>query len=177
MKERWADISGWEGLYQASSRGRVRSLDRMGSDGRQWGGRVLKPGLASHGYLTVNLRYGQEGGSYTVHSLVASTFLGSREGLVVNHKDGDKLNNSLDNLEWCTRRENEAHKRDVLGKSGGGVMQGEVHPNSKLNDSRVRRIREMHQRGVKQKEIARIAGVGASTVSKVIRGVTWSHVK
>jgi len=112
MKEIWKDIPGYEGYYQVSNLGRVRSLDRV-VNGR-WGntrfkGRVLKPFTSKNDYPQVDLWRDGRGGSMKVHKLVAMAFLnhkpcGYKE--VVDHIDNDKTNNSLDNLQLITNREN-----------------------------------------------------------------------
>lgn len=93
--ERWKDIPGYERRYQASNQGRIRSVTH---------GKVLSPGRC-RGYLIVNL---SGYGTIAVHLLVARTFL-SEPKEQVNHKDGDKHNNCLENLEWVTRGENQQH--------------------------------------------------------------------
>lgn len=105
--EEWRDIEGYEGLYQVSNEGRVKSLERY----VEWRGtikhqseRILKP-LENNrgGYLVVCLCKNSKVKTYTVHRLVASAFIENYEELpCVNHKDEDKTNNNVDNLEWCT---------------------------------------------------------------------------
>lgn len=112
--EEWRDIPGYEGKYQASSEGRVRSLPRyvraVSKAGREYErfveGCVLRPGL-SRGYYVVNLL---PGGNVAVHLVVARAFFGPvSEGLQVNHKNGVKANCSLTNLEIVTKSENQLH--------------------------------------------------------------------
>lgn len=112
--EIWKDIPGYEARYQVSDLGRVRSLDRtvraVSKAGREYlrsaPGVVLRPGR-SRGYLIVNL---PPEGTVAIHLLVACSFVaGFSPGLQVNHKDGDKTNNTAANLEWVTRRENQMH--------------------------------------------------------------------
>lgn len=114
MMETWKDIPGFEGRYQVSDQGRVRSIDRtaraVSKAGREYQrkarGTVLRPG-GRRGYLIVNL---YPAGTIAVHLLVARAFVeGFVGGLEVNHKDGDKKNNAVTNLEWVTRRGNLAH--------------------------------------------------------------------
>lgn len=117
--EVWKDIPGWEGLYQASNLGRIRSLDRRRTvkGTRACKGRVLSPNDLGNGYFGVHLyRYGSPRRVTTVHRLVAEAFLPTDpERGEVNHIDGDKSNNRLSNLEWVTRVENEYHSKYVLG--------------------------------------------------------------
>lgn len=94
MNEIWKDIEGYEGMYQVSSLGRVRSLNFKKQNRTQ----VLNLGRTKKGYIRVTLR----GKSHLVHRLVAKAFLPQKEGCnIVNHIDENKRNNSVDNLEWC----------------------------------------------------------------------------
>jgi len=109
MKEVWKDIKDYEGLYQVSSFGNVRSLDRIDCDGRKRKGRILKPHSAKR-YLAVSLSKCSNVKKIRVHKLVAGYFIKKeKEGLVVNHIDENKHNNHIDNLEWCTQRQNVIH--------------------------------------------------------------------
>lgn len=103
MIEIWKDIEGFEGRYQVSSLGRVQSLDQQCWNGHVFflkRGRVLKQKLGTSGYMKVSLGKGND---RYVHRLVAGAFLPNDEQLPqVNHKDENKINNSVENLEWCT---------------------------------------------------------------------------
>lgn len=108
-KEIWKDIKGYEGLYQVSNYGRVKSLDRKSDiDGRLIKSKILKPGLNNPGYKFVILRKNGISENKMIHRLVAETFLNNPMDCV-NHKDGNKLNNHMSNLEWCTYSENKKH--------------------------------------------------------------------
>lgn len=114
MKELWKDIKGYEGCYQVSNLGRIKSLDRMTNN--QYGeyfmkGRILKNSIIKDkGYCRVSLNNGNGKISKRVHRLVAEAFIPNPENkLEVNHKDGNKLNNCVSNLEWCTNKENIEH--------------------------------------------------------------------
>ena len=105
MEEIWRDVYGYEGLYEVSNMGKVRSLHKYQH------GRILKQRNA-HGYRVVNLYKNGKQKIYLVHIVVMQAFdYRSRERryskeLVVDHIDGDTANNNLDNLEWCTQKEN-----------------------------------------------------------------------
>lgn len=110
MKEEWRDIKGYEGYYQVSNMGRVRSVDRdirnTGNIGEtkisHYKGRVLIQGRRNKGYLGVILTKNSKQKSYAVHRLVAQAFIPNPNNLPqVNHKDEDKTNNCVENLEWC----------------------------------------------------------------------------
>lgn len=103
MNEIWKDIVGYEGLYQISNLGNVKSLDyrRTGKE------RILKPVTDSVGYLHVVLCKNRKLKTFNIHRLVANAFLENPDHKSdVNHKDEDKTNNCVDNLEWMTRKEN-----------------------------------------------------------------------
>lgn len=110
--EEWRDIPGWHGLYQASSRGRIRGIDRtiIRRDGRtiRVPQTVLKPGSLKYGHQIVGLyNSGEKKRSVAVHRLIARAFLGEcPPGEEVCHIDGDPRNNSVENLRYGTRNEN-----------------------------------------------------------------------
>ena len=105
-KEIWRDIDGYEGRYQVSDQGRVKSLERKGRRKE----RILKPGLDKDGYLLVNLWAGGKQKNHKVHRLVCQAFHENPDGKpCVNHIDENKTNNCASNLEWCTHKENNTH--------------------------------------------------------------------
>ena len=104
--EEWRDIEGYEGLYQVSNLGNVKSLDRYipYSNGKLvfYKGKILKPILDKYGYNTVNLHKFINREQKKVHRLVAEAFISNPDNLpLINHKDENKENNCVDNLEWC----------------------------------------------------------------------------
>jgi hypothetical protein len=114
----WKDIPNTGGLYQASTDGEVRSIDRYLVVPNRWGttttrklkGKTLKPWVDSNDYLVVYICADGKREAVNVHRLIAITFLGAPDGTKdVNHKDANKKNNRPDNLEWCTRKENMSH--------------------------------------------------------------------
>lgn len=118
-KEIWKDIKDYEGSYQCSSFGRVRSLDRYieeRSGKKQFRkGQIIKARLNKNGYLQLALNKNSKRKMKYVHILIAETFLENHEKLeTVNHKDGNKLNNNVDNLEWSSYSDNNQHAYDEL---------------------------------------------------------------
>lgn len=104
--EEWRDIAGYEGLYQVSNMGRVRSLDRYVPH-KTFGtkfckGVTMRTHQTNAGYLAVNLSKENKYTTFDVHRIVAQAFIKNPDGLPeVNHKDENKHNNAVDNLEWC----------------------------------------------------------------------------
>lgn len=115
--EQWRDVLGYEGLYKVSDLGRVmRSFH-----GRKLVNRVRRLATDKDGYLRVDLSRGGAKKLRGVHHLVAEAFLCARpDGLEINHKDGDKTNNKVDNLEWVTSSANQLHRSRVLGRNNPG---------------------------------------------------------
>lgn len=104
--EIWKDIQGYEGRYQVSNLGRVKSISK---------GVVMKPFICGSGYQELILLNGERKPKL-LHRLVAEAFIPNAHGKKeVNHKDGDKFNNRADNLEWVTPSENQMHSHRVLG--------------------------------------------------------------
>lgn len=102
MNEIWKDVVGYEGLYMVSSLGQVKSLFRYK--------KVLKPNITRNGYATVELFKNKKGKRLLIHRLVAAAFISNPENKPqVNHRDENKLNNTVDNLVWNTRKENMNH--------------------------------------------------------------------
>jgi hypothetical protein len=117
IDEIWSDIPGWEGYYQTSNLGRVKSCDRYVEHlriGKQFvKGRVLKHGCDRYGYSYVTLSRDGVQKNCSVHGLVMIAFIGDRpEGYEINHLDRNKRNNCLMNLEYCTRSQNIQHAYD-----------------------------------------------------------------
>lgn len=118
MEEIWKDIEGYEGLYQVSNLGRVRSVDRIITSSYPYGtktsflkGKIRKLSLDGQGqYLQVNLNKENKQKQFLVHRLVAQAFVSNpKYKETVNHINGIKTDNIADNLEWATRSENEKH--------------------------------------------------------------------
>lgn len=125
-KERWLDIEGWDGKYQVSNNGNVRSLfvDRSihGRIKRIYRKKNLKVNDNGNGYKCVCLSLNRKRKSCYVHILVAEAFLEKTEGRnYVNHKDFNRSNNNVNNLEWCTQKENIRHSAGNMKKQHFGT--------------------------------------------------------
>lgn len=111
--ENWKPVVGYESFYEVSDRGRVRSKDRQVWNGRGFynkKGRILKQSKTTTGYWKVELSKDGEKKSKKVHRLVAESFIPLSKGKpLINHKDGNPLNNKVENLEWCNQSENMKH--------------------------------------------------------------------
>ena len=167
--ETWKDIPGYEGKYQASTQGRIRSLDRRvpcahGAT-RLMRGRVLRPACtAANPHLYVVL--GNKAHGSQVHQLVARTFLGPQpKGQDVRHLDGDAKNNRVDNLAYGTRTENIL---DVyrIGKAYRKLTAEDVHS-----------IRCRLKAGEAVTDIARTYGVSLSCISAIKHGRAYGWLK
>lgn len=127
MSEVWKPIPGYEGLYEVSNYGRVKSLDRYvtrkgKAGGKTVYGKIKDFGKNNRGYLMVNLYKGNKAKYRSVHRIVAEVFVHNDDPAVktiVNHKDEDKTNNHADNLEWCDQLYNHTYGtcRERISKS------------------------------------------------------------
>jgi hypothetical protein len=173
MIERWRDIAGWEGSYQVSDLGRVRSVDRVveyrNKRGkmvqRRFAGQILTPGI-NGGRPYVCLCYSKMRLVRMVHLLVAATFLPDWcKGIHVHHKDQDVTNNAVANLECL---ESIYHMR--LHFRGEGAQK------AKLTEAQVQEIWTLLESGMKQADIARKYGVHNTTIRDIKQGKSWVHV-
>jgi hypothetical protein len=177
VNEEWRDISGYEDYYQVSTLGRVRSCDRVvkhRKGDQMVKGRLLNPSLDRNGYFRITLYKDGSRSFFLVHRLVAIAFLAiDTLRNDVNHKNGVKDDNRVENLEWCTHLENMRHAIDT------GLMPsfvGEKHPLSLLTESQVLEIRELRACGTKLRVIAEMYGVSLSVIAGVVYRNNWAHL-
>jgi len=183
MQEVWKPVVGYEGLYEVSDAGRVRSLGRpykmrnshkpeVVMDCRK-PARILKPGVKSNGYCQVML-YALDRSTWQplVHRLVLEAFVGPcPDGMECNHINKQPYDNRLCNLEWITHAENmDSTRRDVSG------YQGEKHHRAKLTEDGVRRLRAAKAAGNPISPIARELGISKVAACNAANGKTWRHV-
>lgn len=177
----WTDIPGFEGAYQASTDGNIRRHPSSKPIGNVIPGRVLRPSKSTE-YPRVTMCYKE----YFVHRLVALTFLGESIGKQVNHINGNKHDNRLENLEWVTPKQNYAHAIRTglapLGERNGSRTKpesrprGESNTQSLLNEGQVIEIRNLRSEGLTLAEIASRYNVCFQTVHHITTGKTWKHL-
>lgn len=180
-KEQWKDIDGYEGYYQISNLGRVKSLERK-VVGYYGADRTLKERIKSlqksDGYLTVSLSKNGKNKRYKIHRLLAKAFIPNPENKkCINHKNGIKTDNRIENLEWVTRKENlqHAHRNGLIPSTPG--PKGEECNFSKLTEDEVLEIRDMYKNTtLSQREIAKLFGVRRDNISKIVNRITWRHI-
>jgi len=174
MEEVWKDIKGYEGYYQISSLGNVKSLRRTDIRGNRVPEKVIKPNLKNTGYIDVNLCKDRDKKTYRVHRLVANAFLKNPSNKPqVNHKNGKKTDNRIENLEWCTGSENTTHSfKNKLQPLPLGIKNSQ----SKLSESDVLEIKQLLLKKMKQKEIAELFRISVPTISNIKRNKNWSHL-
>ena len=178
MSEVWKDIPGYEDLYRISNLGRVKSLRRYvpcKNGMRVVREKILRLSVHRDGYLKVELRKNAVGEHPMVHRLVALAFIPNPDNKTqVNHIDGVKSNNSVKNLEWCNQSENQLHAY----KSGlQEPLKGEQVKTSKLTKENVRQIFKLNSQGAEQYDLAEMFNVNQSTISRILNGKRWSHLK
>jgi hypothetical protein len=173
--EAWRPVPGFEGIYEVSDHGRVRSLERTCLKG--YGERIVKERILSgkprrYGYTSYVLR--KDGKSFSVHGhiLVMRAFVGlPKPGQIVCHNDSDGSNNCLENLRYDTAKSNSA---DRIG--AGTSSRGERHPQAKLTEDDVISVRTRHAAGERITSLAREYGIEPSGISGVCAGRLWRHV-
>lgn len=176
--EIWKPVPGWEGLYEASSQGRIRSLPREVHDrlrDRRWRipGGVMKPGTRGKGYKCVALTDKNKSITESVHKLVCLAFHGRPSGKTeVAHADGNPANNSASNLRWATSAENHADK-----EAHGRTARGERSGRAILSEADVLNIRERYRTGtVSNCQQARDYGVHNATIFAIVKRKSWTHI-
>jgi|SRR5215831_3710382 len=172
--EEWKPIAGFQELYEVSSVGRVRSLNRvLGFDdlgSRTIPGRMLIPTCTRKGYLRVKLSLNGQSRTLIVHRLVASAFVPNPYNLPhVNHLDMNKKNNAATNLEWCTNLHNHRH----AWRTDWNKMLG---ARTKLTSSQVVSIRSLFRSGRPARQLARKYSISTAHVYAIIKRQAWNRV-
>lgn len=148
--------------YLCSNFGNVKSLRYQ---------TILKGSKNSCGYKRVQI--GSSKNKHFVHRLVAECFLDAKDGTTVNHKDGNKDNNHVDNLEWCTMKSNNNH---AIQTGLRIPVKGENHARSKLTESDAIVIIQLLEQGVNCTQIGRQFNLARKTISDIKNKKTWNHL-
>ncbi len=180
MKEKWKPILGYEDLYEVSNLGQIKSLARK--VGRGYKGvnhiysfdRIRKQGLNQYGYKQVSLDGKIKPKCGIVHKIVLMTFNPTTDTtLEVNHKNGIKTDNSLENLEWVTSKENKKHAFKI------GLCnhrRGEGLYNTTLKEKDILKIRKLREQGLGYKILAKMFNVSTWCISNIDKRMSWKHI-
>ena len=171
-KEIWKDIIGYEGLYQISNFGQLKSLSRK-SNGEF--GKIRKPENNGRGYLSISLSKNSKSKHFYIHRLVAKAFISNpQDKPEVNHKQGIKFDNIAIGLEWVTKKENIEHAVKI-GLYKIGNREGENNNNAKLTDVKAKKIyyySQLHS----VKETYEKFNTTKNTVNQIKHKRTWKHL-
>lgn len=180
----WKPVLGYEDYYEISNEGEVRSLNRTvittNRNSYLRKGKVMSKIQDKFGYLSVGLTLNSKTKLIKIHRLVALAFISNPENkLTVNHKDGNKLNNNVDNLEWSTYSENSKHAFDnglnnILDRRYSETK--ENNPNSKLTQEQVKEIRNKYvPYTCSAKKLANEYGVSQSCIEHILNNRSWKE--
>lgn len=172
--EIWKDVPSYEGLYQASNMGRIRSVNRslLTKSGvwKNYPGVLLKLTPNYHGRYTVALFKNSQHKATTVHRVICLTFIPNPENKrEVNHKNGIPTDNRVENLEWVTHQENMAHA--ALNEL---IPKGIRHGRSKLSEDQVRDILSRPREGYDK--LANEFNVSRQSIGFIMSGKNWAHI-
>lgn len=175
-QERWKDVKEYEGMYQVSTHGDVRSVDRVTPDKRNIKGRYLKIRLDRYGYSAVSLSKNSKIKNLKVHRLVAINFIKNQKNKPqVNHLDGNKTNNYYKNLEWATAKENQNHAwshglKENVKPATSKIGKKYASENNKKYKSKKIYCKQLNKEFDSISAAARFLNVSASGISACCRG-------
>lgn len=167
-------IKGFEGFYSLDEKGNIFSHPRNGT---KKNGQFVKCHVDIKGYYYIYLAVHGKRYPKRLHRLLGEHFIpNSNNEYCINHKDGNKLNNSLDNLEWCSLAYNTQHEfRTGLAKPI--CLRGKDNPNTILTPTKVRAIRKLIKyEGISLRAIGRKYGVSVNTIINIKNKITWNHI-
>lgn len=171
IMEKMIDIKGYEGLYAVTKSGKVWGYPKY-----NWSGRFMRFFIMNNGYLVASLYKNHIQKKILVHRLVALTYIPNPKNLPeVNHKNSNRLDNNVKNLEWVTSKQNKEHAK-ALGhyKNVGKHIH---HSPTRLNENQVKKIRKLFAGGnFTQREIAQKFNISRYGVSSIVRRVNWKHI-
>jgi hypothetical protein len=171
--ERWEPIPGYEGLYEVSTNGRVRSYHNFGWQKRK-NPVILKPHISVYGYPQISLCKDKAVRNVNIHRIVAMVFLPTPpySNMQIDHINGIKTDNRVSNLEWVTPRENTMRSLAL-----GLKPTGERHGMSKLTERDVLDMRFLYkQGGYTHRGLGKMFGVSHCVVGRILRGESWVHI-
>jgi len=171
--EEWRPIRGYEVIYEISDRGRVR---RVATGHTTYAGRILKPGINSHGCPQVALYCRGVRTTHLVSHLVADAFLQAKcpTDRVLRHLNDDPADNRIENLAWGTYSDN---AYDAMRNEKWHPSRGSTNGQAKLTEDDVREIRRLYATGnFTQRELALEFGIARSAIGKIVRRQAWKHV-
>lgn len=175
--EEWKPIRGYEGLYEVSSFGRVKSLAKQWISGKN--NFKSKPDtimvqVIAKGYLRLTLKNDGNQKTFIVNRIVAAHYWDNPDNLPeVNHLNGIKVDNFYKNLKWSTKSDNIIHALETGLKV---PLKGEKHPNSRFKNNDIIEVRRLHKEGKNHREIAEIFGVKWRMIQKIVTGKRWKHI-
>lgn len=177
LAEEWRTIPGFEGMYEVSDQGQVRSIDRTVIDSRghqrRYRGQSMRQSDHYSGYKLIRLCVDGKYTSTSVHALVAAAFIGPRPGDAdVNHIDGHKANNRPSNLEYVSRKGNMEHAR----RTGLWENRGENNGQATATNDQVRQAIDLVAAGSTLREAADAVGVSRNVVSSAKTGSKWKSL-
>lgn len=167
--EIWKQVPEFEGIYEINNFGVIK---RIAPYGQAYKGMVKKTFISNSGYESVGLFNKRKKATKSVHVILAKAFFGKpKKGFCVNHKNGIKTDNRLENIEYITFKENTIHTYKVIGKNIGEKCY--LH---KLKEKEVLKVRKLAKNGLSQRKIASIFNVHQHTIWSIIKRKTWSHI-
>ena len=171
QKEVWLPVPEYEGLYDVSNLGRIRSYHNFGYELKREP-RIITPSKERYGYLQITLCKQGKHKQTKIHLIVANAFMSPNPGgHQIDHKNGIKTDNRVSNLEWVTPKEN-----TIRSVKLGLKPRGERHGNHKLTRAEVEKIRELYKGGgYTHRELGKMFGISHSVAGKIIRKEMWAQ--
>ena len=172
-EEIWKPIINFEGRYEVSNHGRVKSLRRIDCNNRPLPEIYLKFSYDKDGYIKIVLSKDGAKKRYSMHRLVSLHFIPNIENKPqTNHKDGIKTNNHYSNLEWATASENVRHGFRSLGRDTHGIK----NSRAKLSEEQVLEIKRLKIKGMSVKNISIHLNLNIKTVGNIYYNKQWKHL-
>lgn len=178
MQEIWKFIEGYNNRYQVSNLGRVKSLkkDDICPNGGKFvrEERIMKFSL-TNGYNRVGLLRDGKYRHWFIHRLVAIAFIDNPHNKpFVNHINSIRTDNKVENLEWCTQKENVIHAHK-MGRHPKKI--GEEHHNSTVTKQQIIEIKKLIKNGIMPTPISKITGINVGMIYNIKAGYSWKHIK